>query len=376
MNRIRILHIVESEGGVERYLQMLFKYTDVECFENILICSNDYKSVGSMPNVAKVEYVDMVRNIRLRSDLSAVCRVRRLIKKYRPDIIYMHSSKAGAVGRIANLGIRNYSIYNPHGWAFNMRGRILNKKLYIGIERILAMFCDRIVCISQNEKVCALKQHICDESKLSVIINGIDIEQYEIGMTLASVSRTELGIPEDAFVIGTVGRLTEQKAPDIFMQAAKMIREMIPNAFFVMVGEGSLKEEILDYAEKNGLSDSLLITGWVDEPIPYIKLFDVALLLSRWEGFGLALPEYMLAERPIIATRVDAIPNIIDDGVNGLLVAPDDPFQVLDAVLKLHRDGALADRMIRAGFEDVKKQYDAKRVAAEHKKLYLSLKRK
>ena len=376
MNKIRILHIVQSAGGVERYLQMLLKYTDTKCFENILVCSRDYKNVDSFQNIENVEYVDMVRNISFRSDLNAIVSVRRLIRKYRPDIVYMHSSKAGAIGRIANMGIRNRSIYNPHGWAFNMRGSELNRKIYVGIERFLAFFCDRIVCISQNEKICAMKKKICPEKKLEVIINGIDVEKYEEDIPSNTISRASLGIPENAYVVGTVGRLTEQKAPDVFIQSAARIRREIPEAFFVMVGDGSMKEEVYALAEKAGLSDALLITGWVNEPLMYIRLFDVAVLLSRWEGFGLALPEYMLAKKPIVATAVDAIPTIVQHEKNGILVEPDNPTQVKDAVLRLDRDQKLVERMTLEGLRKVKDQYDARRVGQEHKQLFLSLKRK
>lgn len=105
---------------------------------------------------------------------------------------------------------------------------------------------------------------------------------------------SSIWIPEDAYVVGMVGRISPQKAPDVFVKMAKLVKDEIPNAHFVIVGSGNQEAEIRKYAEENKFADSLHITGWVDDPMSYVELFDVACLLSRWEGFGLALPEYFI----------------------------------------------------------------------------------
>lgn len=101
----------------------------------------------------------------------------------------------------------------------------------------------------------------------------------------------------------------------------------------------------------------------------YVELFDVACLLSRWEGFGLALPEYMMAGKPIVASRMDAIPNIIRDGENGLLVKVDDDVGASKAVLRIYQDGELKNRLVTQRMEDVHKRFDAQIVSEEHEKL-------
>ena len=105
--------------------------------------------------------------------------------------------------------------------------------------------------------------------------------------------------------------MSPQKTPDVFVKMAKLVKDAVPNAHFIIVGNGNQEVEIRKYAEDNGFSDSLHITGWVENPMSYVELLDVACLLSRWEGFGLALPEYMMVGKPIVASRVDAIPNIV-----------------------------------------------------------------
>lgn len=367
-NKIRILHVAQAAGGVDRYIRMLLKYLDKDKFENVLVCSQDFHKEDYNGLVDYFEQIEMTRAIGA-SDLKATKAVRKLIKKYNPDIVYAHSSKAGAIARIADIGLKNYCIYNPHGWAFNMRCSARKKAIYTVIEKIASPFCDKIICISDAEKRSALEKKICRDDKLQVIFNGVDIDAYENGVH-GAVKREDLNIPDDAFVVGMVGRMSPQKAPDVFAKMAKQVKDEVPNAHFIIVGNGNQEAEIKKYAEDNGFSDRLHITGWVDNPMSYVELFDVACLLSRWEGFGLALPEYMMAGKPIVASRVDAIPNIIQNGENGLLVEVDDAVSASEAVLRLYRESGLRDRVVAQGMEDVHNRFNARRVSEEHGKLF------
>lgn len=368
MKKINILHVAQAAGGVDRYIRMLLKYLDKEKFENILVCSQDFREEDYKGLVDSFEQVEMTRPIG-GNDLKAIKEVRALIKKYNPDIVYAHSSKAGAIARIANIGLKNRCVYNPHGWAFNMRCSAKKKVMYTAIEKIAAPFCDKIICISDAEKQSALENKICREDKLQVIFNGVDIDAYENGVH-GAVKRRDLNIPEDAFVVGMVGRMSPQKAPDVFIKMAKKVKDSVPNAHFIIVGNGNQEAEIRKYAEDNGFSDSLHITGWIDNPMSYVELFDVACLLSRWEGFGLALPEYMMAGKSIVASNVDAIPNIIRDGENGLLVKVDDAVGASEAVLRIYQEDGLKDRLVAQGMEDVHNRFNARRVSDEHGKLF------
>lgn len=366
MKKIRVLHVAQAAGGVDRYIRMLFKYLDKDKFENILVCSQDFHKEDYMGLVDSFVQVDMTRAIG-KKDIQAIKEVRKLIKQYQPDIVYAHSSKAGAIARVADIGIKNYCIYNPHGWAFNMKCSNKKRKMYAAIEKFAAPFCDKIICISDAEKESGLK--ICGEDKLQVIFNGVDIEAYENGLH-GDVKRKDLNIPEDAFVVGMVGRISSQKAPDVFVKMAKLVKNQIPNAHFIIVGNGEQESAIRKYAEDNGFSDSLHITGWINNPMSYVELFDVACLLSRWEGFGLVLPEYMMVGKPIVASRVDAIPNIVNDGKNGLLVEVDDVVGISEAVLRIYQDNGLRERIVAQGLKDVHSKFDARRVSEEHGKLF------
>lgn len=118
-------------------------------------------------------------------------------------------------------------------------GALTKKRaMYTAIEKMAAPFCEKIICISDAEKQSALEKKICREDKLQVIFNGVDIEAYESGEH-GTVKRSSLGIPEDAYVVGMVGRISPQKAPDVFVKMAKLVKDEIPNAHFVIVGSGN-----------------------------------------------------------------------------------------------------------------------------------------
>lgn len=368
------MYVAEAAGGIDRYLRGLFKYSDRSIFENIFVCSQKFKEKHYRDLVDVFCTLPMVHTIS-RHDLWTVIGLRKLIKAYRPDIIYAHSSKAGAIVRGANLGFRNLCIYNPHGWAFHMYGPHTNRRLYRWLERIMAPFADHIVCISEPERRAALQRHICRPDKLSVIYNGIDLEEYEdIRSTKEGmIRRSALAIPETAVVVGMVGRLAFQKGPDIFMRMAKRLLADIPNIYFVMVGDGEMRRETEEYARLHGFADRLRITGWVENPLAYMGMFDVAVLLSRWEGFGLVLPEYMLCGKPIVATQVDAIPTVLTDHTDSILVPPEDPQAAAEAVGRLlQQDKRSAIDIVKSRMK-VAEKYNMQRTVRQHEALFLQL---
>lgn len=369
--KTKILHIAQAAGGVDRYLRSLFRYLDRDRFETYFICSQDFDPEVYRELADYVTVVNMKREIG-KDDLTAAKQVRKYIKEYAPDIVYAHSSKAGAILRMANIGNKCKCIYNPHGWAFNMDVSPKKKWVYTNMERVMAPFCDAIVCISEAEKNSAVNNKICSEDKLYLINNGIDIDEYENGKK-TPVSRAQVGIPNDAFVVGMSGRLSRQKSPDVFVKMARRVLKEIPNAFFLMIGSGELQEKVEAYAEKYDFASRIVITGWVDNPLSYIELLDVAVLLSRWEGFGLAVPEYMLCHTPVVASNVDALPFLITSGKNGLLVEAGDYESACKAVLELYKNEKLKKDLCEQAYKDVHEFFDVKRVAKEHEVLFSTL---
>ena len=139
--KIKILHVAQAAGGVDRYLRTLLKYLDKDKFENIVVLSQDFKKEDYKDIADTFISIKMERAIG-KHDIEAIKQLRKLIKKYAPDIVYAHSSKAGAIARVANIGMKNYCIYNPHGWAFNMQVSKKKQSLYTFIHLVAMLTTD------------------------------------------------------------------------------------------------------------------------------------------------------------------------------------------------------------------------------------------
>ena len=372
MTKIRIVHVAECAGGVDRYLRMLLTYMNRERFEQTLVCSDDYREEDYRGLTDRFIHVRMQNALSLTADGRAVTEVRKVIRELAPDIVYCHSSKAGGIGRLACVGLHVTVVYNPHGWAFNMQGSRAKRTAYLVIEKALAAVTDRFIVISNSEKISAIRHRVAPERKIKVIFNGVDIRQMKAEGS-NGVSRASLGIPDDAYVTGMVGRISRQKAPDTFVDMAERVAALIPNAHFIIVGDGEQRGLIEREIAQRGLSGRVTITGWVDDATPYIRLFDQAVLLSRWEGFGLVLAEYMVERKPIVATEVDAIPDIVTDHYNGLLVPADDAEKAAAAVMELYNNEDMRNEIIDKGEQRALAFFDVKRTALEHERLFVNI---
>lgn len=371
MKKIKLLHIAQSAGyGVSVYVVSLIKTIDSNAYEQYLLGSEYYNSERFSKIVNGLRIIKMYRNISL-NDFSTILKCRTIIKELAPDIVYCHSAKAGIYGRLACVGTRIKVVYNPHGWAFNMNCSPLKKMIYRCVEVILSIMTDKIICISDYE-LSSTPQYI-PSSKLVVIKNGIDVSLCNISLASNYLTKEMLGIPTDAFVIGIIARISIQKGQDMLIDIAVMLKEKIPNAFFLIVGGKSDDVPIEEMIEERELQNSFLITGEVDNAINYASLFDVAVLTSRWEGFGLVLLEYMVAGKPIVAFKVDAIPEVIIDGYNGLLVKVNDLSAFAQAIFFLYKNKNLRRKLVINGRDWVRKSFDVARVAKEHERIFVRL---
>lgn len=312
-SRTKILHIAQSAGGVAEYIKTFLNNVDRNKYENILVLSKDYKEQEN--ELAKVceniYYVDMIREINFSKDYKAIKEIRKIVKKENPNLVYLHSSKAGALGRIALIETKYKILYNAHGWYFNAD---IGKKalVYQIIEKLLSYRAQKIIAISKSEYNSAVEKRICNKKKIVLIENGIDTKKYNGFNEHREAMRHSYNIPKNAKVVGIVGRISEQKDPMTSIEAAAKIISINKDIYFIFVGAGELENKVKDYANKYKIQNNIIITGWVKDTKPYIEMFDIALLPSKWEGFGLAILEYMMCKKPIIATKIGGIADILN----------------------------------------------------------------
>ena len=360
-------------GGVLEYLYMFLKNFKDENYENVLIVSQDYENkLDKFRNIVNDIYViNMTREIRLKQDIKTTLQVRKLLKKLKPDILYLHSSKAGAYGRIALLFNRKTKIlYNAHGWYFNADMSQKKKKVIILIEKILALRANKIINISKSEYDSALKYKIAPERKMCVIENGIDFTKFEGCDKYREETRKRYNIRDDEIVIGVVGRLSEQKDPITTIKAFNEVYKENKNVRLMYVGSGELENEVMEYAKENNLQHLVTITGWVDNTERYIPAFDIAILPSKWEGFGLAIIEYMACKKPIVASNVGGMLDIIKTEKNGFLAEVGDVSKFAEYIMKYINDKDLCNRVVNYNYEYSIKKFNISELVKEHKKLF------
>ncbi|SUT90667.1 VI polysaccharide biosynthesis protein [[Actinobacillus] rossii] len=364
--KISVLHFSQVNGGVERYLKLFLKFSDKNKFVNSIISPEivNYNIYNYLINNSYE--VNIKQSFSIIKLFKNVLYIRNIIKQEKPDILYLHSTFAGVIGRLAAIGCGCKVVYNPHGWSFKMNVVDAKKCVYKIIEYILSFLANKIVTISQSEYN-AGKQIFINKNKLELIYNGIDTSENN------SVESLRLTHITDRYVIGMVGRISEQKNPLFFVEFAKAVHEQYPNSFFIIVGDGELKETVLEKIQEYNLVDNFLITGWVTNPESYIRLFDQAVLFSKWEGFGLAVAEYMLLKKPIIISDIDGMSELITDSVNGIKVELND---ISMAVLKSNMLRKNKDFSVYLGenaYSTVKRKFSAENQTRLLEKLFEQL---
>ncbi len=210
---MKILHVLQGDvGGSVEFVNMLMPKLKAKGYVNVAVCPKT--SMLREKAIAQgVEYIelDMCREISFIKDACSFLKLLKIIKTQKPDIVHLHSTKAGAVGRPAAWLRRIPSVYTPHGWSFIMSVSDKKRGFYACVERILSHITTKITCISQNELKVAVERGI-KQDKLLTIDNGIEISKYETKENVA-ILKNRLGLPKGKIIIGMVGRLTEAKNP-------------------------------------------------------------------------------------------------------------------------------------------------------------------
>lgn len=351
-------------------------------FESRIVCGPETGTEGELVSEARRRGVvveierALVRDVNPWMDLAAAWRLWRRIRRGRYDVVHVHTSKAGIVGRLAAwLAGTPVVIHTAHGWAFTREGSAAGRGIDTLLERACAALCHAIVVVADSDRVEGLKRGVGRPQQYRLIRSGIEIEAYRDCPLDRAQARARLSLPGDAFVIGTVGRLGAQKAPLDLLAAFEQVARARPEAHLVLVGDGPQRGDVEARAAEAGLRDRVHVLG-VRRDVPEIqRALDVFALSSRWEGLPRVLPQAMAAGLPIVATRVSGAPEAIRPGENGWLVEPGDTGAMAQRLLELAADPARAREMGRRGRERVE-EFSARRMVDELAALYVELARR
>ncbi len=320
----------------------------------------------------RIEVVSCLkREIRILDDLAAMVRLYLFFRREKFDMVHTHTAKAGFIGRIAaRLAGVPVVMHTPHGHNFYGYFNSLGNKFIVMLERIAAFFADRIVVFTDLEKRDMLRYKICSGSKIDVIRSGIDLSRFENVKAGAKKKHAEFNIGPHDLLVGMIGRLESVKGPDCFLDAAKIIAGELPQARFLIVGDGSLKEELMARSGRLGISDKVIFTGWREDIPEILSMLDVLVLPSLNEAVGRVLLEAGAAGKPIVATDVGGVPEVLKNGETGILVPPRDPGRMAEAVAGLLRDEKRRHRMGRAAKDWVRKRFDEDKMISQLRDIY------
>ncbi len=319
----------------------------------------------------------LVREVNPIKDLGALVALYGHIRRGGYAIVHTHSSKAGILGRwaawLAGLaGPRPIVIHTVHGWGHHERQHPLVRRVFILLEQVTARITDRLIVVSPLNTEKGLADGIGHPDKYVTIRSGIDLDRFRRPARPREEVRRELGIPPQAPVVGTVTRLSAQKAPLDFVAAADAVIEQRPDVHFVVVGDGPLRDEVEAELAARHLTEHVHLTGLRRDVPDLMHSFDIFALSSLWEGLPRVLPQAMAASLPIVATAVDGNAEAVTDGVSGFLTPPGQPEPFAEALLRLIENPTLAREMGQAGLEAVDR-FGARKMVDEIECLYEEL---
>ena len=313
----------------------------------------------------------LVRDISLLRDARATLALWRVFHRERPDVVHTHTSKAGALGRVAAwLAGVPVIIHTPHGHIFyGYYGPAISWVIRL-FERLLALTTDRIVTLTDRGAQEHVQYRIAAPDKFVTIPSGIVLSAFRSVPIDPAVKRNELGLPTEGPVIGTVGRLVPIKGHEWLLKAAPLVLAEFPHAMFVFLGEGPLLGRLQQLEGKLGISGHVMFLGARQDVPECLATFDVFAFPSLNEGMGRALIEAMAVGLPAVATRVGGIPDVVADGETGLLVPARDEAALADALLKLLRDPARRQAYGHAARRSMDERFDVEAMVRAIDRLY------
>lgn len=282
--------------------------------------------------------------------------LRLLMRTLQPDLIHLHSSKAGLIGRLAAVGQGVPVLFQPHGWSFDAVTGSL-RLASMQWERLGGRMCERIISVSEAERERGWRAGI--KARIEVVLSGVstDVWRAVARRKPRSAARAELGLPPGPLVV-CVGRLCEQKGQDLLVAAWPRIVDLVPSAHLVLVGEETETARL-----RMPVGTGVLLAGRQEDVSPWLAAADVVVAPSRWEGLSLAVLEAMAVGRPVVAADVDGMRESLG-AMSGCVVPPRDPVALVAPVVARLQDpdlaaveGTIASRRARELF-DVRRTYD------------------
>lgn len=301
--------------------------------------------------------------------IKSIIKIISIIKKENVKILHTFLFQANMVGRIASIFTKVPAVIS----SVRVMEKQKNWQLYF--DKLTSGMCDRLIVNSDALKKFLTEKGVYSEDKISVIYNGIDTEA--VPKVNRQLKLKELGCDSGDILIGTAGRLHEQKGVRYLIEAAGIIYGSLKSnkaIKFIIIGDGPQMNDLRNKAEKSGLKEKVIFTGWRTDALEIISVLDIFVLPSLWEGTPNAVLEAMLCAKPVIMTSVGAADELITDGKDGILVPPRDSARIAREINGLLDDKQRAIKMGENSREKVKRLFDIKEMVRKTEAFYGALK--
>lgn len=309
----------------------------------------------------RIHAISFRRQISLRRlrDLAAVIRTERV------DLVHSMGARADVAARLAARLARVPAVSTIAMFAERFDVSRLRRLFYRLLSRLTERTCAGLIAESDAIRTTLLRDHGLPAARVVRIYRGVELDDGPGGAGATEALRASLGLPISAPVVGTVGRLVYQKAQDVFLRAAALVRREIPDARFLVVGEGPQRAALERLRGELGLDAVCRFTGFRRDVAALLGAMDVFTLPSILEGFPQVLLEALAQSRPVVATRIDGVTELIDDGVSGRLVPAGDAVALAAALIDLLQDRAQAEKLAQAGRQLVKARFSVTRMVQD-----------
>ncbi len=370
-----VLHLAQpGTGGVARVVADLVREQTIQGLRTVVLCPPG----GQLERSAAAAGAEVGcwlaernpgPNLPWETALAA-----RAIRRTRPDLVHLHSAKAGLAGRLALRG-RLPTVFQPHAWSFEAVEGVA-ARLALGWERRAAPWTDRVLCVSERERANGEAAGI--RARWSVIPNGIDLDRYPAADGIARrQARAALAavhaLPQRAPLVVCVARVCRQKGQDVLLRAWPEVVARVPGAQLALVGDGPEHDRLRSTAARQGVP-GVLFAGHTDDTLPWYAAADLVVLPSRWEGMALTPLEAMAVGRPVLLTDVGGARESLPPGLLAdCLVPPDEPGSLARGIAALLDDPPRRRSLAREALAHVRTTHDVRHTAAAYSRLYAEL---
>lgn len=360
-NRKKILFLITKStlGGAQRYVQDLASELDNTLYDVAVAVGGDGPLIDILTALGIKVYPlkNLTRDIGVISEIRSFFELLRLVRKIRPDVLHINSSKAGVLGSIVGRIARVKNIvFTAHGWAFNEDRSPFQKKLFKLFHFVTIFFSHHTIVVSNGTK--AQMDWPFIQKKMTVIHLGRNVSEMKSkddarGIIEMKVQNSDARLIDfhNHFWIGTIAELHPIKRLDKAITSISVLVKEFPTLRFIIIHDGEMRTKLEEQVRDLGLEHHVFFTGTIENAARLLPAFDAFVLPSKSEAFAYVLLEAGQAKLPVVATRVGGIPDIIEDGVNGTLVPPGDTPVLTAALRSLISDEKLRDRLAQAHFE-------------------------